>query len=138
MSFPLTMSIMPSESSFKRQADLAREALKSFSAVKSIKSPIIVNAALKDLLDNTVAFNNFVPYFVSHALFQELVPAVHTVINEFSTQNPSFDMPPSAIKVSGLLARVKDSMGLSNSKKGVFFNPFSSFCSLILFARRFS
>jgi hypothetical protein len=116
---------MPSESAFKKQADAASDALKTFTAVRDSKSLIIVKAAIAELIDATVGFNNFVPFFVSHALFQEIPPAVFNVLEEFSNKNPKFDMPSAFAKVAGLDARVKDSIAVAKGKKGV--SPFFFF-----------
>jgi hypothetical protein len=45
---------MPSEKAFLRQAELAREALDTFLAVRDKPSPNIVKLALADLIDTTV------------------------------------------------------------------------------------
>ena len=102
--------IMPSENAFKKQAEAASEALKAFVAVQNLKSTIIVKAAMTELVDATVGFNAFIPFFVSHALFQEIPPTVHTVLEKFSIENPSFDMPPGIAKIAGLNARARDTM----------------------------
>ena len=70
--------------------------------------------------------NGFIP-FVSHALFQELVPAVHAAIEDFKLQNASYKFPPTTYMIGGLVARVKDF--LNSSKKGTF--PFIPLCSFI-------
>src|SRR5277367_5290977 len=131
MSSPLNISIMPSESAFKKQADIAGDALKTFTAVRDSKSLIIIRAAISELIDATVAFNNYVPFFVSHPLFQEIPPAVFTVLEDFSKKNPKFDMPSTFINVAGLDARAKDSIAAAN-KKGMsqFYAIFLSFIFL--------
>ena len=119
MSSPLSITTMPSESSFKKQADATSEALKTFTAIQNSKSIVIVKAAINELIDTTTGFNNFLPFFLSHPLFQEIPPAVFNVLEDFSNRNPKFDMPSSIAKVAGLDARVKDSMAIKN-KKGMF------------------
>ena len=114
-----TRLIMPSENAFKKQAELASEALKAFVAVQNLKSTVIVKAAMTELIDATVGFNTFVPFFVSHPLFQEIPPAVNTVLEKFSIKNPNFDMPPGIAKIAGLDARVRDTM----TKKGQSLYP---------------
>lgn len=118
---PLNISIMPSENSFKRQADAASDALKVFVSVQNSKSTAVVKAAMTELIDATIGFNNFVPFFVSHSLFQEIPPAVHTVLEKFSKKNPSFDMPASIAKVAGLDARVRDSMAVAKRGSSLYF-----------------
>lgn len=133
---PTSIPSMPSENSFKKQAEVAREALKNFNMVRALNAPSLVKAALTDLVESTVrfpisfsvellisfffqaAFNNFVPFFVNHSLFQEIPPAVHSVIEDFRLKNPHYDMPSLTLKVAGLAARVKDSLAASLTKKG--------------------
>ena len=121
---PTNITIMPSESLFKRHADLARDALKNFAAVRDLNSSTVVKAAIVELIDATVSFNNFVPFFVPHPLFQEIPPAVHSVLQDFLSKHPSFEMPPSFSKVAGLDARVKDFVTNSNGKRGKSFPLF--------------
>ena len=101
---------MPSENAFKKQADVAADALKSFVAVQNLKSTVIVKAAMTEMIEATIGFNTFVPFFVAHPLFQEIPPAVHTVLEKFSIKNPTFDMPPGIAKVAGLDARARDAI----------------------------
>ena len=101
---------MPSKNAFKKQAEAASEALKAFVAVQNLKSTIIVKAAMTELVDATVGFNAFVPFFVSHVLFQEIPPVVHAVLEKLSIKNPSFDMPPGIAKIAGLDACVRDAI----------------------------
>jgi hypothetical protein len=60
-----------------------------------------------------LVFNHYLS-FVSHPLFQELVPAAHTAIENFRSKHPDFKLPASTHMVAGLDARVKDFL---NSKK---------------------
>jgi hypothetical protein len=121
---------MPSESSFKKQVDLARDALKNFNTVKAFKSTVVARAAMIELLDSTVAFNNFIPFFLKDPAFQELPMAVHTVLEEYSSNNPHFVMPASFSKVVALNTRVKDFI-LKGSKGMLTFGfKFSSIKSL--------
>ena len=55
---------MPSENAFKKQAEATSKALKAFVAVQNLKSTIIIKAAMTELVDATVGFNAFVPFFV--------------------------------------------------------------------------
>jgi hypothetical protein len=73
---PLFMSIsptavvkMPSENSFKKQADIARDALKNFNTVRALNVPSLVKTALSELVEATVSF--IFPMsisFISHVL----------------------------------------------------------------------
>jgi hypothetical protein len=119
MSTSLNISIMPSESSFKKQVEIAREALKNFNTVKTFKSSVVARAAMVELIDATVAFNSFIPFFLKDPAFQEIPTAVHTVLEEYSSQNPSFVMPTLYSKIISLDARVKDFV--LNGKKGMLF-----------------
>ena len=79
------------------------------------------------MLINTLfqaAFNNFVPQYVSHALFQEIPPAVHLAIEDFIAKHPGFELPALTSRIAGLDARVKDSL-ITPAKKGR--SPFSHF-----------
>lgn len=67
MSLALTIvSKMPSENSFKKQADVARDALKAFNAVRSLNAPSATKAALSELVEATVCFSI---KFLAHFLF---------------------------------------------------------------------
>ena len=105
---PCTISIMPSESSFKRQAELAQDALKMFTTVRSMKSTPVIMAAITELIDATVGFNNFVPFFVSFPLFQEIPSAVLKALDDFVKVNPDFHMPSGMAKIASLDARARD------------------------------
>jgi len=124
---------MPSESSFKKQAEIAQDALKNFTAVQFLKSPVVIKAALNELIDATVAFNSFMSFFISHPLFQEIPPAVFHVIEKFMHKNPNFDMPSDYAKIVSLDTRIRDYLTKPSSvKKGMsiflFFMLFS-YCS---------
>jgi hypothetical protein len=108
---------MPSESAFKQQATLARSALKNFQAISQLDAPGPTKTAFYDLVNATVDFNRFVPFFVSHALFQEIPPLVHTTLEDFLAKNPNFERPSTYSKIAGLNARVQDSAQTS-AKKG--------------------
>lgn len=130
---------MPSDSAFKKQAEIAREALTTFNTIRTLNAPGPIKTALEELVTATVrfffnfstvwkiinwfslsqiAFNNFVPFFVTHPLFQEIPPAVHLAIEDFIAKHPGFDMPASTPRIAGLDARVKDSL-VSPAKKGL-------------------
>lgn len=117
LSFLLSVFTMPSESSFKKQIELIRESLKNFSAVRNLKAPVLVKAAINDLIDATIALNPYIPYFLSHDLFQELVPAAYTSLTKFAADYPDFLMPKSMEKVAGLKGRVDGSFAQVIAKK---------------------
>lgn len=126
MSSSLSLIKMPSESSFKRQADAASDALKTFMAVQSSKSSMIIKAAVIEVLDATIAFNDYLPFFLAHPLFQEIPPAVFSSLEQFANKNPKFEMPSAIARVAGLDARVRDSLRIP--KKGdTLHSPFFSF-----------
>lgn len=124
-------STMPAESTFKKHAQSIRDALTNFSTVRALKAPALIKTAVLDLIDATIALNPYIPFFLNHALFQELPPAVFTVLSDFAKENPDFAMPKSLDKVSALNDRVQNSITQVISKKG---KPFSSF---ILFLNDF-
>lgn len=126
-SSPTSTAIMPSESSFKQQAELARAALKNFKAIAQLDAPGPVKTAFYELFAATVDFNRFIPFFVSHALFHEIPPLVHTALEEFLVKHPNFERPPAYSKLAGLNARIQDSLQVS-SKKGEFSLFLSHFC----------
>jgi hypothetical protein len=148
---PANISVMPSETAFKKQAELAREALTNFNTIRQLKAPGLIKTALSELVEATVcsipfifyfdansfskaSFNNFVPYFVSHVLFQEIPPAVHIAIEDFISKNPDVEMPPLTHKIAGLNARVKDFLANPHPKKGMIsFSPLV-FSHLLLIA----
>lgn len=52
-------SNMPTENSFKQQAELACTMLRNFNMVKSFESPVLTKTALNELLNATVGFISF-------------------------------------------------------------------------------
>ena len=124
---------MPSESSFKKQVALAQDALKNFTAVQSLKSTAVLKAAISELIDSTIAFNHFIPFFLSHPLFQEISPAVLHVLEKFIHKNPNFDMPSGYSKIVSLDARIRDSLSLPISKGMSFL-----FCLISFFSNTLS
>ena len=75
MSSSIHIAIMSSELSFEKQVDSTHKALKNFNAVKSFKSSVIVRAAMINLIDITIAFNQYTPFFLKEVAFQELLTA---------------------------------------------------------------
>lgn len=111
---------MPSESSFKKQVESIRESLKNFLVVRTFKNPVLVKAAINDLIDTTVVLNHFTTYFLSHDLFQELPPAVFSALADFSAENPDFIMPKAMDKISALNDRVSGSFANVISQKSSY------------------
>jgi hypothetical protein len=107
---------MPSESSFKKHAEIARDALKNFTTVRVLNAPTIVKTAVFDLIDAVIAFYPFIPFFLTHDLFRELAPTIFNVLNDFAKDNPSFVMPKTMDKVASLNERVQSSI---NPKRGM-------------------
>ena len=103
--------------------ELPRSALKAFNAIRLLDAPGPVKTALYDLVTVTSDFNHFVPFFISHALFQEILSLVHSTLEEFLSQHPDFERPPNYSKIAGLHARVQDSIQLA-AKKGMYFPLF--------------
>jgi hypothetical protein len=59
-------------------------------------------------LISQAVFHNFVPFFNSHALFQELPVAAFSAIDNFKVKNPDFELPSSFQKVVALNAKIHD------------------------------
>lgn len=108
---------MPSESSFRKHAEAARDALTNFTTVRSLKAPIIVRTAVFDLIDAIIAFQPFIPFFITHELFQEISTSAFNILSGFAKENPSFVMPTTMDKVVAINDRVQASL---TSKKGNF------------------
>ncbi|KAF8811322.1 hypothetical protein BYT27DRAFT_7208724 [Phlegmacium glaucopus] len=93
---------MPSESSFKKQVQAAHNTLLNFKTVLPLKTLLLTKPALLKLINSTAAFANFVPFFLTHPLFQEVLPAVHNTIEDFKSKNPDFRLPEDAHKIVNL------------------------------------
>lgn len=122
---------MPSESSFKQQAEAVRAALGVFNAIKGVDAPKAVKAAFDELVIGAADFQRFAPFFVTHALFLELLPATHLSLEEFLAKNPGFEKPPAYSKIAVLNARIKESLQ-TPVKKGmstilIYYKLLSSF-----------
>jgi len=115
---------IPLDALFKSKAEVTREALQNFNTVLPLNSPSLWKSALGELVSSTVrsvfhwnfyyinslsklVFNHYLS-FVSHPLFQELVPAAHTAIQNFRSKHPDFKLPVTTHMITGLDARVKD------------------------------
>lgn len=122
-------STMPSEVFFKKQAGRVQKALSNFKLVSSLPdASTLIRAAMTELVDATVrlfiflpspfifsclyqdAFNGFLSH-ISHPLFQELPISVQTTLDDFLTKNPKFDVPKNFHRIAGLVARIQDSAG---------------------------
>ena len=106
---PDNISIMPSELSLKKHAEIAHDALTNFNAVCSLKSPVIVKTAIFDLIDAIIAFHPFIPFFLTNDLFQELLTSASNTLCGFAKDNPAFVMPKSMDKVASINDRVQNS-----------------------------
>lgn len=118
---PSSTISMPSENSFKQHAELARNALKTFNAVRQLDSSAlpVIKTALNELVNVTVDFTRFIPFFLSHPLFQEIPSLVHSTLEEFFSQHPNFERPSAYPRIVGLHARVQDSIQIS-AKRGTY------------------
>ncbi|KAF8805165.1 hypothetical protein BYT27DRAFT_7258269 [Phlegmacium glaucopus] len=101
---------MPSESSFKKQASAAHDSLLNFNMVLPLKALSLIKPAMLELIDSTAAFSSFAPFFLTHALFQELVLAIHNTIEDFKSKNPDFKFPDHVSKITNLNNEVKDTL----------------------------
>ena len=125
---PDNISIMPSESSFKKHAEIAHDALTNFNAVRSLKSPVIVKTAVFDLIDAIIAFHPFIPFFLTNNIFQELLTSAYNTLCSFAKDNPAFVMPKSMDTVASINDWVQNSF---TSKRGKRYSLMSF--SFILF-----
>ena len=57
------------------------------------------------------------PFFNQHPLFQEMPPAVFTMIDNFQIKHPDFDVPKSLQKVVTLNSKVHDILSANSAKK---------------------
>jgi len=113
------ISTMPSESSLKKHADIAREALQTFHTVISLNSASLIKTAIADLIDVIAHFHTFTPFFNHHPLFQELPVAAFTAIDDFRTKNPKFDLPQTFHKVVALNSKIQDILSSPFGKKDI-------------------
>ncbi|KAF8806940.1 hypothetical protein BYT27DRAFT_7256945 [Phlegmacium glaucopus] len=103
---------MPSEANFKKHTENTCEALKNFNAIQNFNAPILTKLL-------TVNFNEFVPFFIAHPLFQEIPPAVQNAVQDFSAKNPAVGLPEHTPHIARLVARIKDSLASSVKKVSV-------------------
>lgn len=111
---------MPTDNSFKKQTQSVRKALANFNTVLAMDAPGLIRPALLELVDVTAALANHASTFLTHPLFQELVPAVHNAIEAFKTKNPDFELPGPVADVAKLDTKVKEALRQSVTKKGRF------------------
>jgi hypothetical protein len=134
------------ELAFKKQAELAHEALQAFNVIPPLAASAAgpVKTALSEVVTAMVcpfscsspylklkfhfgwqvAFSGFTSNYLQHSLFQELPQAVQLAIEDFSSKNPDFELPAQTFQVSGLATRAKNAaLHSSPAKKGVF-SPF--------------
>jgi hypothetical protein len=109
---------MPSENTFKAQVEVARTALKNFNAIRQLDAPGPNKAAFDELVSSVEVFQNFVPFFVNHPLFQEIPVAAHTALEEFLSTHPNFEKPTGYARVLGLNARIRETTR-SSARKGI-------------------
>jgi hypothetical protein len=109
---------MPSESTFKQQVERARVLLKSFNTIRVLDAPGPVKTAFDELSAIASDFIKFVPFFTGHPLFQEVIPAIHSALEDFITKNPNFEKPSSFQQVAGLNTRAQDALQ-NSAKKGM-------------------
>jgi hypothetical protein len=98
---------MPSESTFRQQADAVRAALAVFNVIKNVDAPKAVKAAFDDLVCTAADFQHFAPFFNTHALFQELILATHLSLDAFLSKHPGFEKHALYPKIAFLNTRVQ-------------------------------
>ena len=119
-----SLARMPSENTFKAQADLARAYLRAFQAISEVGAPEVVSSSL-ELLSNTVAdFHKFIPFFDNHPLFIETVTATYTAIDGYLKKNPTIDKPVGFPRITGMYTTAKNFSAAN--KRGWFSSCFSS------------
>jgi hypothetical protein len=133
---PTESDTMPSESSFKQHAEAIRSALTVFNAIKVVDAPKPVKAAFDELVVSAAEFQRFAPFFSTHALFQELVPATHLSLEEFLARHPGFERHPLYPKIAILFTRVKEALQTPARKGRIFFQIY--FLTFLTFARSIS
>jgi hypothetical protein len=120
MSNKISTPTAQSDAAFFKQTELAREALKNFTAISALNAPGPVKTAFEELVTATVGFNNFVRHYLSHPSFQEIPPRVFSTLETFLKKHPNFELPKSYDQLGGLNLRVRDSIRFS-VKKGACF-----------------
>ena len=120
----------------QKHMELICDALKNFATIKSFNSPGLVKTAIDNLITMTIALNPFIPFFLSHDLFQELPPAVFNCLTDFTNENPSFVMPKSMHKVAMLNNCMKGSLSQTLTKKSMSFSLFAFWVFIILFLKQ--
>ena len=83
---------MPAESTFKKHVELVHKSFNNFNTIRSMNMTALTRTAIINLLKLTTGMNSFVLFFLNHALFQELVPAVFNTLYGFAVENPKFVM----------------------------------------------
>lgn len=133
MSSKVSTPLAHSDTAFFKQTELAREALKTFNAISVLNAPGPTRIAMEELVNATVrshspilvlypfrtsqvAFNPFVPQFLSHPAFQEIPPKVYNTLEGFFKKHPNFDVPGSYNQLGGLNSRIRDSIRFATKK----------------------
>ena len=130
---PVNISIMPSESSFKKHAEVTHEALKTFTMVHLLKSLVLIKTAIFDPIDAIITVYPFIPFFLTHNLFQEISTSAFNVLSSFAKENSSFIMPKTMDKVTAINDCIQGSL---TSKKGLFLLLFISFYFCLCFHKQ--
>ena len=105
---------MPSEASFLKHAELTQQALQVFNTIRVLDAPGPTKTSLSELVTLTVwspliylsrkvllltlfvtqgNLNGFMPQFIAHPLFKEIVPAVCQSIDNYATAHPKVTIP---------------------------------------------
>ena len=89
---------------------------------------VFLSFRLHRLIDlNQTDFNHYLSY-IRHPVFQELVPAVHILVDNFYKEHKDYKCPNQSLALAGLAARVKGSRSFPN-KRGILVSlPY--FCNL--------
>ena len=130
---PVNISIMPSESSSKKHAEVTHEALKTFTMVHLLKSPVLIKTTVFDLINTIITVDPFIPFFLTHNLFQKISTSTFNVLSSFTKENYSFIMPKMMDKVTAINNCIQGSL---TSKKGLFCLLFISFSFCLCFHKQ--
>ena len=111
---------MPSENTFKAQAEIARTALKNFHAIRQLDAPGPSKAAFDKLVSSVEVFHNFTAFFSNHPLYLEIPPAAHAALDGYLSTHPNFEKPAGYARVSNLTARIREN-ACAATRKGMLF-----------------
>jgi hypothetical protein len=69
--------------------------------------------------------------YTRHPLFQELVPAVHLVVNTFYKEYKDYKVPTQSFMLASLAARARDARSFPAKRGTPSFHTFGIFCKAV-------